>query len=259
MLSPVVIGIMIAIILQGMLRDGVTTWMPSYIADTYHLGTAVSILTGVVLPLFSIICTQISSSLYRKRINNPVTCSVIMFLIGTVVAIILYCCSGSSAIISIICSAIYEVSQKSIELPINNNVIYELGNYEFTTPYILNQTTNTNNSNVYQYHPNGDTNKNCLFQINRTYTNNYVNTFLTIEQQKYPNYNVSSINTDEKVNKITWYYQYLYPQITNDYVRIDAMKDFYSNEIYSITTLSYNTNECEVITNDIKNNFKKKN
>ena len=97
---------MIAIILQGMLRDGVTTWMPSYIADTYHLGTAVSILTGVVLPLFSIICTQISSSLYRKRINNPVTCSVIMFLIGTVVAIILYCCSGSSAIISIICSAI---------------------------------------------------------------------------------------------------------------------------------------------------------
>lgn len=104
--SPIVIGIMIAIILQGMLRDGVTTWMPSYIADTYHLGSAVSILTGIVLPLFSIICTQISSSLYRKRINNPITCSVIMFLIGTVVAIILYCCSGSSAIISIICSAV---------------------------------------------------------------------------------------------------------------------------------------------------------
>ncbi len=106
LLSPVVIGIMIAIILQGMLRDGVTTWMPSYIADTYHLGTAVSILTGIVLPLFSIICTQISSILYRKKIKNPVTCSVVMFLIGTVVAIILYYCSGSSAIISIICSAV---------------------------------------------------------------------------------------------------------------------------------------------------------
>lgn len=106
LLSPVVIGIMIAIILQGMLRDGVTTWMPSYIADTYHLGTAVSILTGVVLPLFSIICTQISSRLYRKKIKNPVTCSVVMFLIGTVVAVILYYFSGSNAIISIICSAI---------------------------------------------------------------------------------------------------------------------------------------------------------
>ena len=106
LLSPVVIGIMIAIILQGMLRDGVTTWMPSYISATYHLGTAVSILTGIVLPLFSIICTQFSSTLYRKRINNPITCSVIMFFIGTIVAIILYCSSGSSAIISIICSAV---------------------------------------------------------------------------------------------------------------------------------------------------------
>lgn len=106
LLSPVIIGIMIAIILQGMLRDGVATWMPSYIADTYHLGTAVSILTGVVLPLFSIICTQISSRLYRKIINNPVTCSVVMFSIGTVVAIILNYCSGNNAILSIICSAV---------------------------------------------------------------------------------------------------------------------------------------------------------
>ena len=47
LLTPVVIGIMIAIILQGMLRDGVTTWMPTYIADVYNLDTAVSILTGI--------------------------------------------------------------------------------------------------------------------------------------------------------------------------------------------------------------------
>lgn len=106
LLTPVVISIMLAIILQGMLRDGVTTWMPSYIADVYHLDTAVSILTGIVLPVFSIICTQITSKLYRHKIKNPVTCSVIMFIIGTLVSMTLYFCSGSSAIISIICSSI---------------------------------------------------------------------------------------------------------------------------------------------------------
>ena len=67
--SPVMIGIMIAIILQGMLRDGVATWMPSYIADTYQLGTSVSILTGVALPVFSILCTQTTSVLYRKKLK----------------------------------------------------------------------------------------------------------------------------------------------------------------------------------------------
>jgi OPA family glycerol-3-phosphate transporter-like MFS transporter len=61
---------MIAIILQGMLRDGVTTWMPTYIADVYHLDTAISILTGIVLPLFSIACTQVTSKLYRHKIKN---------------------------------------------------------------------------------------------------------------------------------------------------------------------------------------------
>ncbi len=106
LLTPVVIGIMIAIILQGMLRDGVTTWMPSYIADTYHLGTAVSILTGVVLPLFSIICTQIASKLYREKIKNPVTCAALMFGIGSVVAVLLYFCSGKNAIMSVLCSAV---------------------------------------------------------------------------------------------------------------------------------------------------------
>ena len=106
LLTPVVIGIMIAIILQGMLRDGVTTWMPTYIADVYNLDTAVSILTGIVMPLFSIACTQITSKLYRHKIKSPVTCSVIMFIIGTTVSTILYFCSGGSAIVSIICSAI---------------------------------------------------------------------------------------------------------------------------------------------------------
>ena len=106
LLAPVVIGIMIAIILQGMLRDGVTTWMPTYIDEVYHLGTAVSILTGIVMPLFSIGCTQITSKLYRHKIKNPVTCSVIMFIIGSAVSVTLYFCSGASAIVSVLCSAI---------------------------------------------------------------------------------------------------------------------------------------------------------
>ena len=46
-------GVMIAIVMQGMLRDGVTTWMPSYISETYNLSNAIAILTGVVLPVFS--------------------------------------------------------------------------------------------------------------------------------------------------------------------------------------------------------------
>ena len=37
------------------------------------------------------------------------------------------------------------------------------------------------------------------------------------------------------------------------------MKDYSTNEIYSITTLSYSTNECENVVDAIIRNFKKKN
>lgn len=104
--SPVIIAVMICIILQGMLRDGVSTWMPSYIADTYNLNTAVSILTGVVLPLFSVLCTQIASVLYRKKLKSPVLCSAVMFLTGTIATICLYYSSGNSVLLSVVCSSL---------------------------------------------------------------------------------------------------------------------------------------------------------
>ena len=34
--SAAMIGIMLVIMMQGMLRDGVTTWMPSFISETYN-------------------------------------------------------------------------------------------------------------------------------------------------------------------------------------------------------------------------------
>ena len=62
---------MAAIILQGALRDGVTTWMPSYISETYHLGSGISILTGVALPLFSIVCFRVTEYIYEKKLCSP--------------------------------------------------------------------------------------------------------------------------------------------------------------------------------------------
>lgn len=98
--------IMVAIVLQGSLRDGVTTWMPSYIADTYHLSSVVSILTGVFLPLFGMICIQVASVLYVKRFKNPLQCSMVFFAGAAAMALLLYCFTGRSAIISVVSSAL---------------------------------------------------------------------------------------------------------------------------------------------------------
>ena len=103
--SPLMIGIMAAIILQGMLRDGVTTWMPSYLSETYRLSNRISILTGVVLPLFSIVCSQIATRLHMKKLTNPLTCAGVFFAAGACSALVLWLLAGQSAVFSVLLSA----------------------------------------------------------------------------------------------------------------------------------------------------------
>ena len=106
LLTPVMIGIMVSIVLMGMLKDGVTTWMPSFIAETYSLGSVVAILTGVAMPVFSIICVQSAAAFNRRVLPNPITCAALVFGAGTVSAALLAMSTGRSAALSVLFSAV---------------------------------------------------------------------------------------------------------------------------------------------------------
>ena len=112
----VMIGVMAAIILQGMLRDGVTTWMPSYISETYSMSNATSILTGVVLPLFGIICVLAAAKLYIKKFTNPLMCAGIFFFTGVLSALALFLLSGEYAAFSVLFSALLTGSMHGVNL-----------------------------------------------------------------------------------------------------------------------------------------------
>lgn len=114
--NPVMLCVMLGIILQGSLRDGVTTWMPSFISETFNLSNEISILSGVILPIFGIISFQISSRLYRKCFKNPVTCAGIVFATGVVSAALLAVLSNKSAVGAIILSALLTACMHGVNL-----------------------------------------------------------------------------------------------------------------------------------------------
>lgn len=105
-LSPLLLCIMLTIVLQGMLRDEVTTWMPSYISETYHLSHAAAILTGVLLPLFGLLCIQSASSLYIRKFSTPLSCAGVFFFTGTLSSLALFCSTGKNAAFSVFFSAL---------------------------------------------------------------------------------------------------------------------------------------------------------
>ena len=90
MLSPLLIITMLCIVLQGALRDGITTWMPSYIAETYNLGNTIAILTSVILPIFTLVFVKLANFIYEKIFGNLLLTAGIIFGVGSVCAILLF-------------------------------------------------------------------------------------------------------------------------------------------------------------------------
>lgn len=98
--------VMLGIVMQGALRDGVSNWMPTLVSETFNLDSSVSILTGVFLPIFHIICTNIASRVYRSRITNELTCAGLIFAVGLVASLLLAMLSGGNVIVTVVLLAV---------------------------------------------------------------------------------------------------------------------------------------------------------
>ena len=95
--------IILGIIFQGMLRDGVATWMPTYLADVHGMSNQESILSGVFPAIFSIACFSISGALYRKFFTNEVICGAVVFGIAVLAAGVLFVLFGQSTLVAMVC------------------------------------------------------------------------------------------------------------------------------------------------------------
>lgn len=98
--------IMLAIIAQGMIRDGVTSWMPTFIGETYNLGTSISILSGVILPIFSIISFEITSYIHHHWFKNELLCAGLIAVVAAACSLLLSLLLGLNAIVAILLSAL---------------------------------------------------------------------------------------------------------------------------------------------------------
>ena len=71
--------IMPGIMMQGMLRDGVTNWMPSFLLETFGLSEENSIVSTVILAIFTMISYSAFSALQKRFFKNEVSCAAAIF------------------------------------------------------------------------------------------------------------------------------------------------------------------------------------
>lgn len=118
--STGLIPIMFAIILQGLLRDGITTWMPTFINDTFKLPSTSSILTTTILPIFSIICVALTRYI-NKKISNDILLSSYIWIIALVSCIILVT-NLNSIVLSIVSMSFLTACMHGINLLLIGNL-----------------------------------------------------------------------------------------------------------------------------------------
>ncbi len=81
--------IIIGIILQGSLRDGVTNWMPSYMSEAFGLSEENAIITAVLPAILSILSFTLFEYLMRCVFKDEILCAASIFVIAVIFASLL--------------------------------------------------------------------------------------------------------------------------------------------------------------------------
>lgn len=95
----------VMIFLQGVLKDGIATWLPAYIGEVYRLSNEVSILSAVVLPVFHVFSTYLVSAVLR-RMKNEVLVATIFFGASGLASLLLCLFYSANMVSSLLLSAV---------------------------------------------------------------------------------------------------------------------------------------------------------
>ena len=83
-----VLGIFVAIVAVGFLRDGIETWLPTMFTEAFGTAAEVSVLVCAVMPIFAFIGILLATALYKYRLFNTETLgSGILFAVSALCAV----------------------------------------------------------------------------------------------------------------------------------------------------------------------------
>jgi OPA family glycerol-3-phosphate transporter-like MFS transporter len=117
-----IVFIGLAVIFQGMLRDGVANWMPSLLSETFQMGNSKSILCTVSLSAFSIVAFILAGAFYKRFFKNEVACSAAIFAMATVAALLLSILLDKGAVVAIIFMALITGANHGVNLMLIGHV-----------------------------------------------------------------------------------------------------------------------------------------
>ncbi|WP_312503404.1 MFS transporter [Lacrimispora sp.] len=94
MVTSGILTLLIPIMVHGMLKDGVTSWVPTYISESFGIAASFSVLLTSILPVINLSGAYLARFVYHKT-GERIGLSVFFFFTWASAGLLLLCTAGS--------------------------------------------------------------------------------------------------------------------------------------------------------------------
>lgn len=101
-----VLIVLVAIALQGYLKDGIQSWLPTFFTEVFEMDSSKAILMNMVVPVSSIVFVSLATVLFRKVFRNEVAESIFLFSVTTVLSLLVAVFYTKSPAVTLVLSAL---------------------------------------------------------------------------------------------------------------------------------------------------------
>ena len=106
--------LMFALVVQGALKDGVTTWIPTYISETYGLSGILPIMGTMIIPVFNLLGVCLASVVNQRWFREEVRTASAFFGVCAVSLLVLWLGSGRSMVLSFLMLAVSTTAMMAV-------------------------------------------------------------------------------------------------------------------------------------------------
>lgn len=102
------------IMVHGMLKDGVTAWVPTYISENFLTSPSFSVLITTLLPIFNLAGAYLARYIYQKCKNNETRAASVFFGLSALALFVLRICGHISIFLTVVLFALTTTSMMAI-------------------------------------------------------------------------------------------------------------------------------------------------
>lgn len=114
MLHCGLMSVLFPVVIHGMLKDGVTTWVPTYITETFLTSPSFSILVTTVLPILNLTGAYAAKYVYRRCKEHEVMSAALFFAAATAALCGLWFWKGVSILLTVLLFSVTTASMMAV-------------------------------------------------------------------------------------------------------------------------------------------------